>query len=193
MTEPSLIEIRFNDQKKPGGHGWTADALPYVLPPIKNWWPFCSEQLQGQTIYQNAQIFRKNWLIPSSPAISIQNLKKKWKWHGCTSFLGSFYSSWRPSQISPTADFDGAAIPPPIFSMRRIDFQSGIKFELSNIPFHYHMLFPHIRHKKVKVLIKLHLLFLITRFCLLHSINRFCLLHSIISFLNNLHYANCEK
>ena len=28
-----------------------------------------------------------------------------------------FYSSRRPSQIGPTADFDGAAIPPPIFSM----------------------------------------------------------------------------
>ena len=28
-----------------------------------------------------------------------------------------FYSSQRPRQISPTADFDCAAIPPPIFSM----------------------------------------------------------------------------
>ena len=28
-----------------------------------------------------------------------------------------FYSSQRPSQIGPTADFDGAAIPPLIFSM----------------------------------------------------------------------------
>ena len=27
------------------------------------------------------------------------------------------YSRQRPSQIGPTADFDGAAIPPPIFSM----------------------------------------------------------------------------
>ena len=36
-------------------------------------------------------------------------------------------------------------------------------FELSNIPFHYHMLFPHIRHKKVKVFIKLHLLFFLNK------------------------------
>ena len=27
------------------GHKRTADVLRYVLPPIKNWWPFCSEQL----------------------------------------------------------------------------------------------------------------------------------------------------
>ena len=33
-------------------------------------------------------------------------------------FFGAvFYSSQQPSQIGPTADFDGAAIPPPIFSM----------------------------------------------------------------------------
>ena len=52
-------------------HGRTADALRYVLPPIKNWWPFCSEQLQRQIIYQNARIFKRNWLIPSPPAIYI--------------------------------------------------------------------------------------------------------------------------
>ena len=32
-------------------------------------------------------------------------------------FWAIIYSSRRPSQIGPTADFDGAAIPPPIFSM----------------------------------------------------------------------------
>ena len=32
-------------------------------------------------------------------------------------FWAVFYSSQRPSQISPTADFDDAAIPAPIFSM----------------------------------------------------------------------------
>ena len=32
-------------------------------------------------------------------------------------FWAVFYSSWRPSQIGPTADFDGAATPPPICSM----------------------------------------------------------------------------
>ena len=53
-------------------HGRTADALGYVLPPIKNWWPFCSEQLQRQIIYQSDRIFKKNWLIPSPLAISIK-------------------------------------------------------------------------------------------------------------------------
>ena len=32
-------------------------------------------------------------------------------------FWNVFYSSQRPSQIGPTADFYHAAIPPPIFSM----------------------------------------------------------------------------
>ena len=32
-------------------------------------------------------------------------------------FLSVFYSSRRPSQSGPIADFEGAAIPPPIFSM----------------------------------------------------------------------------
>ena len=32
-------------------------------------------------------------------------------------FWAVFYSSRQPSQIGPTADFDGAAIPPPLFSM----------------------------------------------------------------------------
>ena len=32
-------------------------------------------------------------------------------------FWAVFHFSWRPSQIGPTADFDGAAIKPPIFSM----------------------------------------------------------------------------
>ena len=34
-------------------------------------------------------------------------------------FLSVFYSSQRPSQIGLTADFDGAAITPPIFYMVR--------------------------------------------------------------------------
>jgi hypothetical protein len=32
-------------------------------------------------------------------------------------FWAVFYSSQQPSQISPTADFNSAAIPPPIFYM----------------------------------------------------------------------------
>ena len=35
-------------------------------------------------------------------------------------FWSVFYSSQQPSQIGPTADFDGAAIPPTIFSMAAI-------------------------------------------------------------------------
>ena len=38
-------------------------------------------------------------------------------------FWAVFYSSRRPSQIGPTADFDGAAIPHPIFSMSRMILQ----------------------------------------------------------------------
>ena len=38
-------------------------------------------------------------------------------------FLGCYLSSQRLSQISPTANFDGAAIPPPIFSMSNGIFQ----------------------------------------------------------------------
>ena len=37
-------------------------------------------------------------------------------------FSAVFYSSQRPIQIGPTADFDGAAIPPPIFFMVRSKF-----------------------------------------------------------------------
>ena len=41
-------------------------------------------------------------------------------------FGAVIYSSQRPSQIGPTADFDGADIPPPIFSMHDTsDFKAG--------------------------------------------------------------------
>ena len=60
-------------------HTFYGYALHYVLPPMKTWWPFCPEQLQSQIMYQNAQIFKRNWLISSPPAISIQNLKKTMK------------------------------------------------------------------------------------------------------------------
>ena len=52
-------------------------------------------------------------------------------------FLGFFYSSRRPSQIGPTADFDGAAIPPPIFSMihtyTKDNFQEATKSNLRTV------------------------------------------------------------
>ena len=71
-------------------HGWTADALCYVLPPIKNWWPFCSEQLQRQIIYQNARICKRNWLIPTPSAISIY-LNKTMKMTWLHKFFGLFF------------------------------------------------------------------------------------------------------
>ena len=98
-------------------HRWIADELRYVLPPIKNWWHFCSEQHKDK-LYIKMLGFSKeiDWYHHHQKFL-FEIKRKQWKWHGCTSFLGSFYSSWRPSQIYPTADFDGAAIPHPIFSM----------------------------------------------------------------------------
>ena len=53
-------------------------------------WP---EQLQRQIIHQNAQIFHRNWLIPSPPAISIQNLKNVMKITWLHKFFGLFLSA----------------------------------------------------------------------------------------------------
>ena len=51
--------------------------------------------------------------------ITTRNFYLKFKDNNITIqvFWAVFYSSQRPSQIGPTADFDGAAIPLPIFSM----------------------------------------------------------------------------
>ena len=57
----------------------------------KNWWPFCSEQLQKQIMYQNARIFKRNWFIPTPPAISISNLKKTMKMTWLHKFFGLFF------------------------------------------------------------------------------------------------------
>ena len=46
-------------------------------------------------------------------------------------FLAAFYSSRRPSQIGPTADFDCAAIPPLNFPARhpaKINLLNNIKY-----------------------------------------------------------------
>ena len=90
----------------------TADVLCYVLPQIKNWWPFCSEQLQKQ-------IMHKNKLIDTSTTI---NLYLKFKENNendmaAQVFWTVFHSSRRPSQSGPTVYFNGPAIPPPTFSM----------------------------------------------------------------------------
>ena len=73
--------------------GWAANRR-YVrpwLPRKKNWWPFCSEQLHRLIIHQNAWIFKRNWLIPSPPAISIKNLKKTMKMTWLHKFFGLFF------------------------------------------------------------------------------------------------------
>ena len=57
-------------------HGRTWKWLCYVLPPNKNWWPFCCEHLQRQIMYQNDEISKRNWLKPLSSALSISNFKK---------------------------------------------------------------------------------------------------------------------
>ena len=59
-TIPGKSSPRLKFQKQGENHGRTADALRYVLPSIKNWQPFCSEQLQRQIINQNARIFKRN-------------------------------------------------------------------------------------------------------------------------------------
>ena len=91
------------------------------MPPNKNWWPFCSEHLQRQIMYQNDRIFKRYWLTPPPLPIYISNLKKTIKMTWLHMLSGLFFcSSQQPRQIGPTADFEGAAIPPPIFSMERI-------------------------------------------------------------------------
>ena len=98
--------------------------LRYVLPPIKNWWPFCSEHLQRLIMYQNDWIFKRTWLrpLPQCLAPLPQWFLMKFKENNendmaAHAFWTVFYFSHRPSQIGPKADFDGAAIQPPIFSM----------------------------------------------------------------------------
>ena len=78
-------------------HGLTTDALRYVLP--------CLD-------------FQKKLIN----TITTTNFYLKVKENNendiaAQVFLGCFYSSRLPSQIGPTADFEDAAIPPPIFSM----------------------------------------------------------------------------
>ena len=55
ITPQIQIDIPLKQLKNLGGflrkHRWTADALRYVLPPIKNRSPFCSDQLQRQIIH----------------------------------------------------------------------------------------------------------------------------------------------
>ena len=64
-------------------------------------------------------MYQNDWII--SPEKLIETITtsifylKQLKWHGCILFLGYFCSSQWPSQIGPTAENDGAAIPPLIF------------------------------------------------------------------------------
>ena len=94
----------------------------------KKWLPFCSEQLQRQVMYQNAQIFKRNNWYHHYCTRHLQ-----WKWHGCTSFWYCFL--FQQSQIRQTADFDGAAIPPPIFSMALNNWCNFTNFHFADNPF----------------------------------------------------------
>ena len=75
-------------------HGRTCEWLRYVLPSIKNWWPFCSEYLQRQIMYQNDQ---SNFYL---------TLKKTMEMTWLHMVFGLFfYSCRRPSQISPSVKY----------------------------------------------------------------------------------------
>ena len=79
---------------------------------------YCQKMVVRQIIYQNDCNSLKNGLKSSPPNISFQKIKENNENDMAAQvFSAVFYSSQRPSQISPTADFVGAAIPPPIFSM----------------------------------------------------------------------------
>ena len=89
---------------------------------------FCITDIESATnkelvtlLFWTVTIFKRNWLIPSTPAISIYLFFLRKQWHGCTSFLGYFFSSRWPGQIGPSVDFVSATIPPPIFSVVGID------------------------------------------------------------------------
>ena len=60
-----------------------------------------------------------DWYVPSPPSSNFYLKVKETNENDMAAqvFLAVFYSSQRPSQIGPTADFDSAAIPLPIFSM----------------------------------------------------------------------------
>ena len=94
-------------------HGQNRRWLHYVLPTIKIGNLFVLNTYKGKSCIK---------MIAFSREIDQHHhhhqFLSKWKWHGSAhAFWAVFYSSQRLSQISPTADFDGAAIPPPIFSM----------------------------------------------------------------------------
>ena len=102
-------------------HGWTADALRYVLPPIKNGDLFVLNSYKDKLYIKKFSNFQKKLI----DTITTSNLYLKLKENNENAmaaqvFWGVCYSSRRPSQIGPTSDFDGAAIPPPIFSMVRL-------------------------------------------------------------------------
>ena len=74
--------------------------------------------IQRQIMYQNDRIFKRNWLTLSPPAIYILRFKEyNENDMAAYHFWAVFCSSQWPMQINPTADFNGAAIPPPIISM----------------------------------------------------------------------------
>ena len=68
-----------------------------------------------------------------------------------------YYSQW-PSKIGPTADFDGAAIPPPIIYMCLLFMLNSISIDLGMVPVGSEttqMRTPPLRKKKLACLCKL--------------------------------------
>ena len=56
--------------------GLCADALHYVLPPIKNWRPFCSEQLQRQIICTSKCLyFQEKWIDTITMALPVMEFQ----------------------------------------------------------------------------------------------------------------------
>ena len=90
-------------------HGRTADARRYVLPPIKKLVIFLFRTATKTNYISKCLDFQKK-LIDTITTSNENDMAAQVFW-------AVFYSSRRLSQIGPTADFDGAAILPPIFSM----------------------------------------------------------------------------
>ena len=86
----------------------------YVLPPIKKLVTFLFWTAEKTNYISKCLDFQKKLI----DIITTSNFYLKFKENNendmaAQVFWAVFYSSWRPSQIGPTADFDGAAIPPP--------------------------------------------------------------------------------
>ena len=88
------------------------------FPPIFFWFKVWSDSATQTNYTSKYSNFQKKLI----DTITTSNFYLKFKENNendmaAQVFWAVFYSSRRPSQIGPTADFDSAAIPPTIFSM----------------------------------------------------------------------------